>query len=82
MGNKIALEKKDRIVEINGFKLFVHDDHKPNRKNVICYSNSLQLYITSNRLNPDSTEHVIRIGNLISNKTFTDIEVVKVKGYY
>lgn len=83
MGNKIIFDKNnDRIVEINGFALIVHDDHKPNRRNVICYSNLLQLYIILNGLKNDNTEDTIIIGDLINENRFIDIEVIKVKGYY
>ncbi len=83
MGNKILFDKNnDRIVEINGFTLIVHDDHKPNRINVICYSNLLQLHIMTNGLKNDNTEHTIIIGDLINENAFIDIEVIKVKGHY
>jgi hypothetical protein len=38
MGNKLVFDtNNDRIVEINGFVMFVHDNYIPNRRNVICY---------------------------------------------
>ena len=90
--NRFIFDKNnDRIVEINGFKLIVHDNYRPNRRNVICHSNALQLYITLNRLRNDDIKHTIMIGQLINknkqlmnkNKnTFIDIEVIEVKGYY
>ena len=80
--NKKILLDTDRIVEINGFKLFVHDDYRPNRRNVICYSNTLQIYITLNRLTNKNTEHTIKIGDLINNNTLNDIKVVEANGYY
>lgn len=43
MDNKLVFDtNNDRIVEINGFVLFVHDDCKLNRINVICYSHLLE----------------------------------------
>lgn len=83
MGNRFTFDKNnDRIIEINGFELFVHDNLKFNRRNVICYSNKLQLYITLNKLRNDNTEHCIIIGDLINKNTFDDIKVIKVKGYF
>lgn len=80
--NETILLDTDRIVGINGFKLFVNDDYRPNRRNVICYSNTLQIYITLNRLTNKIkyTEHTI--GDLINNNILNDIKVVEVNGYY
>lgn len=83
MDNQFTFDKNnDRIVEINGFELFVLDNLRFNRRNVICYSNKLKLYITLNGLRNDNTEHKIIIGDLINNNTFDDIKIIKVKGYY
>jgi hypothetical protein len=76
------IDKNDRIVEINGFKLFVHDNIRLDRRNVICYSNKLQTYITLNNLKNDNRTHVMKIGDLIYKNTFDDIKVITVKGYF
>lgn len=83
MGNNIVFDKhNDRIVEINGFELISYDDHRPNRRNVICYSNILQLYITLNKLPNDDVERNTIISDLINKNKLIDIKVIKVKGYY
>jgi hypothetical protein len=80
--NETILLDTDRIVEINGFKLFVNDDYRSNRRNVICYSNTLQIYITLNRLTNKNTNHTIKIGDFINNNILNDIKVVELNGYY
>lgn len=83
MGNNIVFDKhNDRIVEINGFELINCDNYKPNRRNVICYSDILQLYITSNKLPNDYVERNTIISDLINKNILIDIKVIKVKGYY
>lgn len=82
MDNQFTFDKNDRIVEINGFEIFVHDDHRFNRRNVICYSNKLQLYIMLNRLKNNNAQHSIIIGGLLSKNTFDDIKVIGIRGYY
>lgn len=74
------LLEKDRIIEINGFELYVHDDFRHSRRNVICYSKKLKDYIAHNNLSVDNHEHHV----LISEKLymFDDICVVNIKGYY
>ena len=81
MENKILVFlENDRIVEINGFELYVHDNFMINRRNIICYSNKLKNYIRENNLNIDNIQDHI----LISDKLymFDDIQIVKVKGFY
>ena len=83
MSNQFTFDKNnDRIVEINGFNLFVHEDFRFNRRNVICYSDKLQLYIILNGLRNDNIEHSILIGGLINKNTLNDIKIIDVKGYY
>lgn len=77
-----VLSKTDRIVEINGFNLFGHDDYRIDRRNVICYSNKLQAYITLNKLTNDNSKSINAIADLIYNNTFDDIKMIKVAGYY
>lgn len=83
MGNTIVFDKQnDRVVEINGFELISCDDYRPNRRNVICHSYMLELYMALNRLPNDVVERNTLISHLINNNTLIDINVIKVKGYY
>lgn len=82
MSNEFTFDKNnDRIVEINDITLYVRDDYRLNRRNVICYSNKLQLYMTLHKLRNVIEDRII-IGNLINKNIFDDIKVIKVKGYF
>ena len=51
-----------------------HDKYKPNRRNVICYSNLLQSYIILNGLKNDNSGHsTIIIRDIINKNTLIDI---------
>ena len=88
MGNQIGLNKQPKIMlydiaEINSFKLTLRDDHRSNRKNVICYSNKLQQYIDTYKLDNNNYEHRRTIAHLIHDISYyNDIQVISVKGYY
>ncbi len=71
-----------RIVEINGIKLFVTQDFKHNRKNLICKSNKLNSFIINKNIDIKKLENNIMISELLQNNYFDDIEVIEVKGYY
>ena len=58
MNTQITVDKiKDRIVEINGFNLYGHEDFRPNRRNLIYYSDKLQLYILLHGLSNNNSKH-------------------------
>jgi hypothetical protein len=83
MGAQLTFdENNDRIVEINGFELCVHDNFRFDRRNVICYSFKLQLYSMLKGLRKDNYEHSMLIGDLLNNNTFDDNKITAVKGYY
>ncbi len=70
------LQNTDRVVNINNFRLCVHDDYRTNRRNVICHSDKLQLYMTSNNLSGPPPVH------WRNNPDFDDIKIIRVDGYY
>ena len=72
----------DRIIKINNFKIFVNDNYVHHRRNIECYSYKLDKYIKYNNLSKDNKEHIILIGNIIKDKQFDDIELIKIIGYY
>lgn len=88
----IGLLETDRIIEINGYKLIVHDDCRLNRRNVVCHSDKLDLYIKLNNIPTDKVKfnNKITIGELINRSNpihkdgylFDDIKLIKVDGYY
>jgi hypothetical protein len=94
MGNQMGLNRQpkiilyersinNRIAEINSFKLTLRDDFRCNRKNVICYSNKLQKYIDTHKLDNNNYEHRRTIAHLIHHDSYyDDIQVISVKGYY
>jgi hypothetical protein len=73
---------EDIIVEINGCKLFIDDDHCDTRRNIICYSDALHKHIIENKLEPTSIYHVYLVSRLVQNNTPTDIQIIDVKGFY
>ena len=77
-----SLLETDRIVEINGFSLFVHDNHRIGRRNVKCYSKKLNDFIENNNLTQNNFENKMLISELLNNNRFDDIVVIDVKGYY
>ena len=78
------LEKNDRIIEINGIRLIVHDNIRTNRRNVICTSKKLERYLQQHNVNKEDFNDICRIGRIISdnNNMFDYIQIVKVDGYY
>ena len=101
MGNQNIISQNlletDRIVEINGFNLFVHDNYRPTRRNIVCYSHNLNTYIRNNNLSPNNHAHIILISELLydmqnnmqndmrnnmQNGMKNDIRLISVKGYY
>ena len=94
MENQIGLNKQskiilyerssnNRIAEINSFKLFLHDNFRANRKNVIRYSNKFQKYIDTHKLNNNNYEDKRTIAHLIQHDSYyDDIQIISVKGYY
>ena len=76
------MHENDRIVEINGFILPITQDYRLTRRNVKCYSDKLQTYITSNNLSKSNYQDVFKITKLIYNNTFDDIHIISVDGYY
>ena len=85
MDTQLVLKNTDRIVEVNGFRMRVHANHRPNRRNVICYSYLLQLYIIFNRLSKDNPSHRTIINklilDLINKGMLYDLKVVEEKYY-
>lgn len=83
MVNNLVFDRNnDRIVEINGFEMIVHDNHRPNRRNVICHSNQLEKYIISNNLHKINQQDAILISDYLYKNRFIDINVIGAKGYY
>ena len=72
-----TIDENDRIVEINGIALCVHDNYNPKRWNIICESNKLKSYIKTNNLIQGNDEMIGK--NL---HMFNDIKIVSVKGFY
>jgi hypothetical protein len=76
------IKKDDRIVEINGFRLFVHDDFRTSRRNIKCHSEQLQSYITLNNYSNMNLDHIISVGELLHENNFNDIKLISVDGFY
>ncbi len=80
MNNELILLNTDRIIKINNFNLPVHEDYRPFRRNVICYSNILQEHIILNNLSNRNSDHISEICRLMSNKALiNDIKVIEVE---
>lgn len=71
-----------RIVEINGFKLFVNDDYQPYRQNIVCYSKILENQVKYNNWDANNPEHVMIVTGLLNTKKIKDVTIVKCVGYY
>lgn len=80
--NLTPLLEKDRIVELNGFKLFVTDDMRPHRRNVVCFSQQAKRWITEHGLDKNHPNHVMQLMKEMNLNQFQDVMVVYVKGYY
>jgi hypothetical protein len=78
MGNLFSpkLTICDRIVEINGISLnnrcFCKGRH------VICYSQQLEKYIIDNHFDKKNGIHLCIIENLLHDKKFNDIKIIKI----
>lgn len=72
----------DRIVKINSFEMLIKGDYLPNRRNLVCRSESLSKYTKENNLCKDNFNHLVLIHDLLCDKKFDDIEIIRVKGFY
>lgn len=72
--------KSDRIVEINGIKLFGHENYRPTRRNIICESEKLTKYMKDNNINMTNPNNIFQISSIIN--LFDDVKMVKIAGYY
>jgi|688.fasta_scaffold224824_1 hypothetical protein len=77
MGNSSnkTLLKSDKIIKINGFSLLVINDYQKGRRNVICYSKKLDLYIKSNNLSKNNISHRILVEHLL--KSYDDVKIIR-----
>lgn len=84
MGMRLTtLQGTDRIVEVNGVKLFVHDDYRSSRRNVACTSREFAELIQDEINGLDDIQTSFRVGKLIhEHKDKLDDLEVTVKGYY
>ena len=78
MGNLFSpkLTIYDTIVEINGISL--NDRCFCKGRDVICYSQQLEKYIIDNHLDKKNGLHRRIIENLVHNKQFNDIKIIKI----
>lgn len=83
MGSKVSNPSlNDRIVEINGYRLMVHQNIDYNRRNVICYSRKMDEYILRHNLTEETIKNKIKINEFFNENQFDDIVIMKVDGYY
>ena len=80
MGNLFSpkLTIYDTIVEINGISLNDRCFCR-GRRDVICYSQQLEKYIIDNNLDKKNGLDRCIIENLVHNKQFNDIKIIKIE---
>ncbi len=76
MNNNI-IKSNDRIVELNGIEIIVHDNFQKNRRNIICYSEKLENYLKNN-----SPVNNYQVTEMLYTEMLDDIKFVSVKGFY
>jgi hypothetical protein len=84
IGNNKVFMENDRIVEINGIKLFIHQDYRINRRNVICNSKKLQDILDTIGFK-DIISPTIRntlLSDILYQNKLDDIKLVSVDGFY
>ena len=84
LGKDNTLLETDRIVEINGNKIFVHDNYVSNRRNIICHSNKLKNILEEIDFKDVESPYVrhILLSDILHQKKLDDIQIISVDGFY
>lgn len=88
MGNENSAKQEqpnpnDRIVQVNDTHLLINDDHRPDRRNIVCSSEQWADYIKTHHLDLNDYYKTAKlVGNMLRQNQLTDLKIVKVDGFY
>ena len=76
----MEIGSNDRIVEINGMRLIVHQNYCTSRRNIACRSKKFEKIVSNYTNSFDATDTFNKY--YYELKELDDIEIIKVDGFY
>lgn len=74
----------DRIIKINDFELCTTAEYCPYRRNINCYSATVEEYIKENNLSKEKIYDIIKVGEYLYENidNINDLKLIKIMGYH